>query len=81
MKIKAECTTSQFEKQNCNFIMLSHLVNDKSFSLIEGMMECYKNNGNRILSKPTTKAQRDIFLARNFTRWPKSEISSSDKHW
>lgn len=47
----------QFEKQNCNFIMLSHLVNDKSFSLIEGMMECYKNNGNRILSKPTTKAE------------------------
>lgn len=48
---------SQFEKQNCNFIMLSHLVNDKSFSLIKRMMECYKNNGNQILSKPTTKPE------------------------
>ena len=55
--MKAEYTMSQFEKQKCNFIMLSHLVNDKSFSLIEGMMECYKNNGNQILSKPTTKPE------------------------
>lgn len=37
--------------------MLSHLVNDNSISVIEGMMECYKNNGNQILSKPTTKAE------------------------
>ena len=42
--------------------MLSHLVNDKSISLIEGMMECYKNNGNQILSKPTTKAEETFNL-------------------
>lgn len=40
--------------------MLSHLVNDKSISVIEGMMECNKNNGNRILSKPTTKAEEAL---------------------
>jgi len=50
---------AQYNKK-CYFIMLSHLVNDKSISVIEGMMECNKNNGNRILSKPTTKAEEAL---------------------
>lgn len=41
--------------------MFSYLVNDKLFLFIEGMMECYKNNGNWIFFKLIIKVEEVFF--------------------